>query len=122
MPGNYINFAEYCRHYFPQVASLRNISNFARSDDTYSVAYARIAKVAFTSDCNYTVSNHSTLVALFALQVQLRVAKIVFRRLEGLARKQDFPARGELPQNTFLQAGKFHILIHRQPPVQHFLL
>ena len=32
-------------HYFPQVASLRNISNFARSDDTYSVAYARIAKV-----------------------------------------------------------------------------
>ena len=66
LPGNYINFAEYCCHYFPQVASLRNISNFARSDDTYSVAYARIAKVAFTSDCNYTVSNHSTLLPYFA--------------------------------------------------------
>ena len=65
--------------------------------------------------------NH-VVVALFALQIQLRVAKIVFRRLEGLTRKQDFPAQGELPQNTFLQAGKFHILIHRQPPVQHFLL
>ena len=65
--------------------------------------------------------NH-VIVAFFALQVQLRVAKVVFRRLEGLARKQDFPTRGELLQNTFPQAGKFHILIHRQPPVQHFLL
>ena len=42
------------------------LTNFARSDDTYSVAYARIAKVAFTSDCNYTVSNHSTLLPYFA--------------------------------------------------------
>ena len=85
MPGNYINFAEYCCHYFPQVASLRNISNFARSDDTCSVAYARIAKVAFTSDCNYTVSNHTTLreeQQAISDAMKLRNVHGVFQKLE----------------------------------------
>ena len=37
--------------------------------------------------------NH-VVVALFALQIQLRVAKIVFRRLEGAGPQTGFPGAG----------------------------